>query len=472
MTTKRNTNRKKSTTPARNKAEPGAGSTAVKQPKADGAASQIVPDNIGEKLTRLTETNRQLKRKIFDLYTIFEISRNFSSVLNYETLLDSFILTSLAQVSASKAAIFLKGDGGPARFVMAKGKGSGPFPPKDAAISAESKLATFLARLNRPVTTTELIEGVADENERDILTPFDPGLVVPLIYQTRLTGTVLIADKIGAKEFGLDDIEFLSILGNQISVAIENARLYEAEKNATQQLRAAQQQLVHTERVAALGEMSARVAHEINNPLGIIKNYLVLIRRAAGDNAEAGNYINIVGQEIDRIARIVRELLDFHRPEKVTNQPVDVEKVVDDVLVLMDRQFDKLKIEVRRKFTDGLPLVMGSAENIKQVVLNIVINACDAMPDGGHLEITLERADSQIVMSFCDTGTGIEPDLIPRIFEPFFTTKEEGKGTGLGLAVCYGIIKRHGGTITYKNTDDGGCFEIRLPAGLERTKNE
>ncbi len=472
MTTKKNTSKKKSATPARNKAEPKAKPAAAKKPETAPAAGQIVPDNIGEKLTRLTETNRQLKRKIFDLYTIFEISRNFSSVLNYETLLDSFILTSLAQVSASKAAIFLKGDGGPARFVMAKGKGSGPFPAKEASISAESKLADFLARLNRPVTTNELIEGVAEAGEREILEPFDPGLVVPLIYQTRLTGMVLIADKIGAKEFGLDDIEFLSILGNQISVAIENARLYEAEKEATQQLRAAQQQLVHTERVAALGEMSARVAHEINNPLGIIKNYLLLIRRTAGNNVEAGNHLDIVGQEIDRIARIVRELLDFHRPEKVTNQPVDIQKVVEDVLVLMDRQFDKLQIEVRRQFTSGLPLVMGSAENIKQVVLNIVINACDAMAEGGLLDITLERIDDQIVMSFCDTGTGIEPDVIPRIFEPFFTTKEQGKGTGLGLAVCYGIIKRHGGTITYKNTDDGGCFEIRLPVGLERTSNE
>ncbi len=471
MTTKKNNKRKTGATPARNKAEPRPAKAATKA-AARPAAESIVTDNIGEKLTRLTETNRQLKRKIFDLYTIFEISRNFSSVLNYETLLDSFILTSLAQVSASKAAIFLKADGGPARFVMAKGKGSGPFPEKEASVSADSKLATFLARLNRPVTTTELIEGVADEGEKAILTKFEPGLVVPLIYQTRLTGLVLIADKIGAKEFGLDDIEFLSILGNQISVAIENARLYEAEKEATQQLRAAQQQLVHTERVAALGEMSARVAHEINNPLGIIKNYLLLIRRSAGTNIEAGNYIDIVGQEIDRIARIVRELLDFHRPEKVTNQPIDVEKAVEDVLVLMDRQFDKLEIEVVRHFTKNLPIVMGSPENIKQVVLNLVINACDAMAGGGQLEITIARVKDDIQMTFCDTGTGIEPDIIPRIFEPFFTTKEQGKGTGLGLAVCYGIIKRHGGSITYKNTDVGGCFDIRLPVGLERTDHE
>jgi len=464
-------NVKKNTDPAadgarRPRSPVSTGNPTPRRPRAD--KSRIVPDTIGGKLTRLTETNRQLKRKIFDLYTIFEISRNFSSVLNYQTLLDSFILTSLAQVSASKAAIFLKADRRSGRFVMAKGKGSGPFPGKDMGFEVESPLAQYLARLNRPVTTGELIDSVADDSEREILKDFIPGLVVPLIYQTRLTGLVLIAEKIGAKDFGLDDIEFLSILGNQISVAIENARLYEAEKEATQQLRSAQQQLVHTERVAALGEMSARVAHEINNPLGIIKNYLLLVQRSTGGNVEAGNYIDIVGQEIDRIARIVRELLDFHRPEKAVSQPIDIEAVVEDVLVLMDRQFEKLGIEVSRHFTKNLPLVMGSPENFKQVALNIVINACDAMTGGGQLNIGLDRRGDLIVVDFCDTGTGIEAELIPRIFEPFFTTKEEGKGTGLGLAVCYGIIKRHNGTITYKNTDTGGCFEIMLPVGMER----
>jgi C4-dicarboxylate-specific signal transduction histidine kinase len=316
------------------------------------------------------------------------------------------------------------------------------------------------------------MDGLASEEECEILRPFDPGLVVPLIYQGRLTGLVLIGDKMGAKDFSLDDIEFLSILANQISVAIENARLYEAEKAATQQLRAAQQQLVHTERLAALGEMSARVAHEVNNPLGIIKNYLLLVKRAAGGNIEAGNYVDIVGQEIDRIARIVRELLDFHRPEKTQSLPVDVQKVVEDVLVLMERQLEKQRIEVVRRFARNLPLVMGSAENIKQVVLNIIINANDAMPEGGRIDIELTRQDNTIMMRFSDTGPGIPPDLIPRVFEPFFTTKKEGEGTGLGLAVCYGIIKRHQGSITFRNTDDGGCFEIVLPAGIDRRDHE
>jgi len=423
-----------------------------------------------EKLTRLTEANRQLKRKIFDLYTIFEISRNFSSVLNYQTLLDSFVLTCVAQVSASKGAIYLKQDARSDRFSLAKSKGGGAFPPKEATFPSDSKIADYLARLNRPVPTSELLAGFSREPEAEALRSFDPGLVVPLIYQSRLIGLVLIGEKIGAKEFGLDDIEFLSILGNQISVAIENARLYESERAATQQLLAAQQQLVHTERLAALGEMSARVAHEVNNPLGIIKNYLLLVQRTARGNVETGNYLEIISQEIDRIARIVRELLDFHRPEKTALRPMKLGKVIDDVLVLMDRQFEKFGIMVVREFADDLPLVMGSPENMKQVALNIVLNAADAMPNGGRLDIALRRVADGVLLAFTDTGPGIPPEIIPHIFEPFFTTKQEGKGTGLGLAVCYGIIKRHGGTITYKNSSIGGCFEIILPA-LEDREN-
>jgi signal transduction histidine kinase len=427
--------------------------------------------SLSDKITRLTEVNHQLKRKIFDLYTIFEISRNFNAVLRFESLLDSFILTCLAQVGASKAAIFLKEESQSDKIVIARGKGSGHFPDPKVCFDVNSELAVFLAKLNRPVVTGELFGDLLDETEKKILTLFHPGLVVPLIYQTRLSGILLISDKLSSRDFGLNDVEFLSILASQIAVAIENARLYEAEKAATQHLRAAQQQLIDTERRVALGEMSARVAHEVNNPLSIIKNYLLLVRRAIGRNVEAGNYIDIVGQEIDRIANIVRQLLDFHRPDKDVFEVVNIIDVMNDVLVLMDRQLDKLGIELIREFDDRCPAFEGSSENIKQVILNILINASDAMNTGGKLMISIKGETERIIIQFCDTGPGIPPEVIPRIFEPFFTTKQPGHGTGLGLAVCYGIIKRHDGTITYRNTDKGGCFEIILPAVGYRKDN-
>ncbi|MFH1688480.1 MAG: ATP-binding protein [bacterium] len=433
------------------------------RPGRQSAGSPTVQD----RLTLLTETNRQLKRKIFDLYTIFEISRDFNSVLDYDTLLDTFILTSLAQVSASKAAVFLPADGQSQRLVMTRGKGSGRFPDKRHYFKQGSKLLGYLTKLNRPLTTTELQGDMALRGERTILNMFHPGLAVPLIYQTRLRGVFLISDKIKGREFHMDDVEFLSVLGNQISVAIENARLYESERMAARQLQAAQQQLVQTERVAALGEMSAKVAHEINNPLGIIKNYLQLLRRTVGRQPEAQNYTDVVGQEIDRIARIVRQLLDFYRPQPPELDPVNVVSVIKDVLTLMSHPMASSGVEVVADFKPDLPLINGSAENLKQVFLNILINAGDVMPHGGRLGVEAQEIDRRLRIRITDTGPGIKAELIPRIFEPFFTTKELGRGTGLGLSVCYGIINRHGGTITYNNTDSGGCFTIELPVPHE-----
>jgi len=431
-------------------------------------AEQI--QELNEKTAALTGTNRQLKRKIFDLYTIFEISRNFNSVLDYETLLDTFILTALAQVGASRAAIFLPLEQWPDRFVQAKARGSGEFADSSQFFKAGSALLVYLTSLNRPMPTEELIENHAHRGERGILEHFHPGLVVPLIYQSTLTGIFIIADKMSNREFEMEDKEFLSVLGSQISVAIENARLYSSEKMAIRQLREAQEQLVQTERAAALGEMSAKVAHEINNPLNIISNYLQLIRRAIPHNVEATGYVDIVSEEIDRIAGIVRQLLDFHRLGKEELVPVDVCELTNSVMKLVERQLAADNIELVRKFPADCPSVCGVPENLKQVFLNLIINAVDFMPDGGRLTVTISDIGQALRVDFSDTGPGIAPDLIPRIFEPFFTTKDPGKGTGLGLSVCYGIIKRHGGSITFKNTDEGGCFQIELPCGADGDK--
>lgn len=415
------------------------------------------------KVRSLTELNRVHKRKIFDLYTIFEISRNFNTVLDYQQLLDTFIFTSLAQVGSMKAAFYLSPHGSEKKYVLTKYKGSGKFPSRGSAFEADTKMLLNVSKINRPFKINELIETTANSNEKNILNYFDNGLVVPLMYQSELSGLFIISDKLSSREFTENDIEFLSILGNQISVAIENTWLYEAEKSATNQLRETQQQLVHSERLAALGEMSSKVAHEINNPLGIIKNYLYLTNKLIVENNEACEYLDIVNSEIDRIAKIVRELLDFHRPRGFDFQKVDVAKLVSSVISLMSRQFEKNNVIIEKLFDPNTPEIEISPESIKQVFLNLILNAYDVMPDGGQLQVVIKPLQDKISISFSDTGPGIPPEFIPRLFEPFFTTKEPAKGTGLGLSVCYGIIKKHNGSITFYNKKIGGCFEIKLP---------
>jgi C4-dicarboxylate-specific signal transduction histidine kinase len=233
---------------------------------------------------------------------------------------------------------------------------------------------------------------------------------------------------------------------------------------ATTALREAQQQLLQTERLAALGQMSASIAHEVNNPLGIIKNYLLLVRRTIQENPQSLGHLSVVEQEIDRIASIVRQLLEFHRPKPMVLDRVDIVAVIDDVLSFMGRLLESAGVEVIREYQRGSYKVMGSADSLKQVFLNLLINARDAMPDGGKVIIRISMQEAQVIVEVGDTGPGIPPEVAAHIFEPFFTTKEVGKGTGLGLSVCYGIIKSHNGSITFRNLNPGSCFEMTLPA--------
>ncbi len=429
----------------------------------DNVGSAVdVNHELEDKVFSLSRANRQLKRKVFDLYTIFEISRNFNAVLDYQLLLETFIFTCLGQVGLLKGAIFLRSDINSREFSLAKAKGSGDLPRPGDAFADGSRLTDYLARLNRPVLIDELSPEIATDKERAILADFEHGVVVPLMHQARLAGLFLVADKISGTAYTPDDMEFLSALGNQISVAIENARLYEAERQAIQQLRAAQQQLVQTERLAALGEMSAKIAHEVNNPLGIIKNYILLLKRAGEQNKEIREYAEIVGQEIDRIANIVRQLREFQRPARMEQGPVDIRQVLEEVLKLMERQLKSDHIVVVRQFEEESFIVNGSGDGLKQVFFNLIINARAAMEGGGTLTVSMQRQNGDLLMKFADTGPGIPADVVPHIFEPFFTTKGE-HGSGLGLSVCYGIINSHKGSITYRNLKTGGCFDIVLP---------
>ncbi len=447
----RRSNRKKASTPV-----------PVAKPKAaDKPELRKVPD-LEEKVDHLSITNRQLKRKVFDLYTIFEISRNFNAVLDYELLLETFIFTCLGQLGSLKGAIFLRRHIHASRFYLVRTKGSGHLPQPEDFFRDDTQLAKYLTKLNRPVFVRELSEEMVPPDEMEILKGFSKGVIVPLIHQTHLTGLFVLADKISEKDFSPDDMEFLSALGNQISVAIENARLYEAEKLAIEQLRAAQQQLVQTERLAALGEMSAKIAHEVNNPLGIIKNYVLLLKREGKGRKAIEEYSEIVSQEIDRIANIVGQMREFQRPVTMEFNPVNVREVLENTLELTERQLKSSSIIVVRRFEDTNRRVNGNGDSLKQVFLNLIVNSRTAMESGGNLIIDLKRCDDKLQILFRDTGDGIPPDIVPRIFEPFFTTKGD-KGTGLGLSVCHGIIRSHGGSISYKDSDPGGYFEILLP---------
>lgn len=418
-----------------------------------------------DKLKELAESNKRLKRKIFDLYTVFEISKHLNSVLNTEALLDGIILTCIGQMGVNGAAIFIAREHESNDLRMAKSKGLHLESQDDMLITEDSPVVRlFQGSQARPLSYLEIREQVGDIPEVLLLRRLECEYLIPMSLQSKVKGLLSVTRKISGTAFFEDDLEFLAILANQLSVAVENARLFDSEKETLEKLRQTQRQLLQTEKLAALGQLSARVAHEVNNPLGIIKNYLLMIDQHLTAETDAAEYVQVVTEEVDRIAGIVRQLLSMFRPRKQEFAEVDLENVIDETLLLLAIQTEKDKISIEKQIPRDLPTIYGSAEQLKQVVLNLLINACDFMPDGGNITIDGAVNDHSISLTFTDTGPGIPEDVLPRIFEPFFTTKEGDKGTGLGLSVCDGIIRAHGGTISATNVVNRGArFVVDLP---------
>ncbi len=427
---------------------------------------------VKERTIELTESNRQLKRRIFDLYTIFELSRNFNAVLNYETLLDSFVLTSMGQMGAAKAALYLPKEVGDNEFQLVRVKGSKPHPKHEINIDPGSEFGEFIAGFNRPIYISELKRRLSEEKIYNFGKYFPRGLVVPLIFQTKLRGVLVIAGKESGVGYRDEDIEFLSILANQTAVSIENARLYESEKEALVKLQEAQKLLLQSERLALLGEVSAKVAHEVNNPLSIIKNYLQLLQGVTDGNDKASGYVDVVREEIDRIAGIVKQLLNMGKPAKVKFVKTNIADTLRSSVSLMNRHFQNSNINVTLNLPSETAHIMGWPDGLKQVFLNLLINAGDAIGQDGQVKIDMIAGDHKVQVLFEDNGPGIKPEHIPHIFEPFYSTKNENTGTGLGLSVCQGIIRSHNGTIEFRNTNEGGCFKVELPIEQEESEDE
>jgi len=421
------------------------------------------PVTLADQFSELSDGNRRLRRKIFDLYTVFEISRHLSSMLDTEALIDAILLTCLGQMGV-ESAVIITTENNSASLSRLYAKGIDVTSLKDIALKLDNPLVELLLKNGKPQTLHQLEANLGqDKNNFGVLKYMDFQLVAPMIMKNRLSGILLLPGKISGAEFHDSDIEFLSLLMNQLSVALENSNLYVREREAKEELQRAQQLLIVTEKMAALGKLSASIAHEVNNPLGIISNYLqILSTRKLPDDVYA-NYIKILKEEVKRIAGIVKQLLDFYRPQQEEITQVDLKRVVAETLTLLSNQLAAANVEVQLEIPNHLPFIQGSPEKLKQVFLNIIMNSRDFLTSGGKIEIKARSRGANVEIEFSDNGPGIPEELIPRVFEPFFTTKTS-EGTGLGLSVCYGIIRWHQGKIAVRNKDEGGVtFLITLP---------
>ncbi len=285
--------------------------------------------------------------------------------------------------------------------------------------------------------------------------------------------------------------------GRSIPVAISVSRVpYDGQKlllvmvrDISERQRIAQQ-LLQTEKLAAVGRLSASIAHEINNPLQAIHNSLHLLNNRPLSEEKRQLYLTMAQEEVDRLITIVQRMLDFYRPARdgVGMRPTDLHELLESVLALINKQLQTCQIHVVRDWAAGLPRVLAIGNHLKQVYLNLILNAIESMPEGGVLTIrttTVEHLDDtgyhslgmvsttgsaghrvsgpSVIVEISDTGQGISPDILPKIFEPFYTTRSTG--TGLGLAISYSIVEQHQGELAVSSVlGQGTTFRLRLPA--------
>ncbi len=243
-----------------------------------------------------------------------------------------------------------------------------------------------------------------------------------------------------------------------------NRHLERRVQEKTAELERTQQRLIHSEKLASLGQMAAAVAHEINNPLAGILTYARLVEKKLPPEGEARSWIEIIQRESKRCGQIASNLLAFSRHRPVEMAPARVEEILERSLAVVRHQLDLQQIRLESDLAPDLPELHCDASQIQQVLVALIVNAIEAMPGGGVLRLTASQPDpGHLEIAVTDNGTPIPPEVLPHIFEPFFTTKHQSSGAGLGLAVAYGIVRRHGGDIQVE-TGPQTTFRLRLPA--------
>jgi len=283
---------------------------------------------------------------------------------------------------------------------------------------------------------------------------------IPLIWKGQLIGMINLSHKFNRDVYFHEDIELLGTLANQTAIAIENAKLYEDLKKSKSYIQRA-------DRLASLGTLTAGLAHEIRNPLVAIKTFTQLLPERFEDEEFRNHFLNIASSEVDRISSLINELLEFARPSDPKLEFEDINGILDGMILLVSTESKKKHIGVTKSFSNDLPPIKIDREQIKQVFLNILLNAVDATPEDGKIRVGTRSfvkpgGEPYIQVEFTDNGKGIPKEYLEEIFNPFFTTKD--KGSGLGLSITNQIVQDHHGYIVVESElDKGTTFFVNLP---------
>ena len=429
----------------------------------------------------------EMRRNAEQLSALNRISLTASSSLNLNEVLDNTIDTILSVLQVDSGRVYLLNEQG-RHLYLATHRGLSENFVNNPHVQSRTLGQGLLGRVLQKGAA------VVAESLKQVGTPYmeavrEEGLqsvaYIPLYSKGNPVG-LLSASSHFSHQFSSQHVEFLSSIGNQIGMAVENANLYEKTRKALEEMQAAQEQLLRSEKLASLGKLAATIAHEINNPLSVVLTYIKLMLKLLTRQhftlerlEDINRYLTTMEEETSRCSEIVKNLLAFARKSQIDVKANSLEEIIERTLFLIAHDLELRTIQVVKEIEPDLPSIHCDFKQIQQALLNIFSNAAEAMTEGGILTVQTYRApeNSFVELDITDTGCGISAEHMGDIFEPFFTTKEEGKGVGLGLAVAYGIVTRHGGTIQVESPPTTGGkargtrFRIRLPIAAEERQN-
>ena len=437
----------------------------------------------------ISTVNRCLQRQklnighieVGELSAFIDINKTITTYDDFGVLLNQILESALKIVKARKGSLLLFDEISKDLCVKAS-RGLSQEGILNTKIKTGDGAAGAAAREENPVSVTDIGKDPDSRVNTGLLYETKSFLSIPLMSknlcpQGDILGVLNITEKISGEEFTERDQLLLSVFSVQAAAVIENYKLYSQlqEKigvleRSIKELEDTRNQLIQTEKLAAVGHLAFGIAHEIRNPLGIILEGVEFVQSSIGkENKVTEESIARIKRSIDRANNIIVDLLKFSRASKIQMESVYVHKIMEEVVSLIQNQARLNSVQIDRGYQekDINIRVKADPNMLRQAIFNLCINAIDAMSGGGRLSLNIQASHyagkNKVLIEVLDTGEGISSDMLPKIFTPFFTTKEPGKGTGLGLSIVRLIIERHDGVIDVESkVNEGTKFTIRL----------
>jgi len=426
--------------------------------------------------------------------TIKRVSQLIVSVLDYEEIGKLLMDTVVDTMKVRHCALFLRDTSG-LSFINFSTRGEPIDQERSILINNDTCVIKFMKNQRQPVIRKNLKQKTSAPEIPDVLKDMDglgAEIVLPMIFEENLNGFIVLGEKLSGDLFTREDMDLLETLAGQSSLAVENARSYKLLndlkenlekkveerttdlKHALSEKERTQEMLIRSESLAAIGQLVAGVAHELNNPLTTVTS---LVQATIEDieqwdeqqpfDPDLIDDLKFADKELGRAKSIVESLLGLSRQTQTYSESVSINSVVKDALRIMHNQYKHHGLKIVENYDRDLPDIQGNFANLGQVALNIIQNAIQSVIHNKgviYLDTWFDSDKRRVVFSCKDTGPGIPESIRQDIFRPFFTTKEVGRGTGLGLYICHEIVRKHGGTLKLRDSDGpGAVFEVRLP---------